>query len=139
MHFVASPMVAPQKNMVASPNMLALLNFAYYQYGCAFYRYGCAASYVYQYGCTASYGCTTNCLHFLTLPMVAPPKNMVAPPNIWLRRLAMHDIDMVVPSINMVAPLVMVVLLIFCIWLRCPWLRLQKLWLLLFHNYGCVV
>ncbi len=47
LHFFASPMVAvPQKNMVASPNMLALLSFAYYQYGCAFYWYGCATSYV---------------------------------------------------------------------------------------------
>jgi hypothetical protein len=73
-------MVAPQKNMVESSNMLALLSFAYYQYGCAFYQYGCTASYVYQYGCAASYGCATNRLHFLALPMVAPPK-------IWLHHL----------------------------------------------------
>jgi hypothetical protein len=70
-------MVAPQKNMVASPNMLALLNFAYYQYGCTFYQYGCTASYVYQLGCAAIYGCATNGLHFLALPMVAPPKKML--------------------------------------------------------------
>jgi hypothetical protein len=111
-------MVAPQKNMVASPNMLASLNFAYYQYGYAFIQYSCAASYVYQYGCPANYGCATDLLQFLALPMVAPPKNMVAPPNIWLHHLALRDIDMVVPSIDMVAPLVMVVPPIFCIWLR---------------------
>jgi hypothetical protein len=93
-------MVAPQKNKVASPNMFALLNFAYYQYGCAFYRYGCATSYVYQYGCAASYGCATDRLHFLASPMVASPKNMVAPPNIWFRRLALRDINVVAPSID---------------------------------------
>jgi hypothetical protein len=133
-------MVAPQKNMVASPNMLALLDFADYQYGCAFYQYGCTASYVYQYGCAASYGCAiTNHLGFLALPMVAPPKKMVAPPNIWLRRLALHDIDMVAPSVDMVAPLVMVAPPIFCIWLRRLWLRLIKLWLHHFHNYDCAI
>jgi hypothetical protein len=68
--------------------------------------------------------------------MVAPPKNMVAPPNTWLHRLALHDIDMVVPSINMVAPLVMVAPPIFCAWLHCLWLRIQKLWVHHFHNYG---
>jgi hypothetical protein len=64
---------------------------------------------------------------------------MFVPPNIWLHRLALHDIDMVVPSIDMVAPLVMIAPLIFCIWLRRLWLRLQKLWLHRFHNYGCAV
>jgi hypothetical protein len=132
-------MVAPQKNMVASPNMLALLNFVYYQYVCAFYQYGCAASYVYQYGCTTSYGCAIDCLRFLVSPMVAPPKNMVVPPNIWLRCLALCDINMVAPSIDMVAPLVMVVPPIFCVWLRHLSLRLQKLWLHRFHNYGSAV
>ncbi len=127
------------KKKVASPNMLVLLNFAYYQYGCIFYPCGCAASYVYQYGCTASYGCTTDHLRFLAAPMVASPNNMVAPPNIWLCRLALHDIDMVAPSINMVAPLVMVAPPIFCVWLHPLWLHLRKLWLHRFHNYGCAV
>jgi hypothetical protein len=71
--------------------------------------------------------------------MVALPKKLVAPPNIWLRRLALHDIDMVASSIDMVAPLVMVAPPIFCVWLRCLWLRLQKLWLHRFHNYGCAI
>ncbi len=132
-------MVVPQKNKVASPNMLALLSFAYHQYGCTFYWYGCTTSYVYQYGCATSYGCATDCLRFLASPMDASPKNMVAPPNIWLCLLALRDIDMVAPSINMVAPLVMVAPPIFCIWLHCLWLHLQKLWLHRFHNHGCTV
>jgi hypothetical protein len=109
--------------------MLALLNFAYYQYGCTFYQYGCAAY----------YGCATYRLHFVAPPMVVPPKNMVASPNICLRCLILRTTNMVAPSIdmvaplvmsiNMVAPLVMVVPLIVCISWHCLWLRLQK--------YGC--
>jgi hypothetical protein len=102
--------------------MLALLDFAYYQCGCA-----------------ASYGCATNRLHFVASPMVAPPKNMVASPNIWLHRLALHAIDMVAPSINMVAPQVMVAQPIICVWLHRLWLPLQKLWLHCYHSYGCTV
>jgi hypothetical protein len=48
---------------------------------------------------------------------------MVASPNIWLHRLAVHAIDMVAPSINMVVPQVFA---FGCIAYGCP-----------SKNYGC--
>ncbi len=133
-------MVAPPKNMVASPNIcLRCLILRTTNMVAPSIEYGCTTSYVYQYGCTASYGCATNCLRFVASPMVAPTKNMVAPPNIWLRCLALHAIDMVAPSIDMVALLVMVAQPIICIWLHRLWLHLQKLWLHRYHSHGCTV
>ncbi len=107
-----------------------------------------------------------------TSNMVAPSINMVGPlvmvvphiicillrclwlhlRKIWLRhliclrRLTLHTTNMVMPSfnivaplvmsINMVAPLIMVAPPIFCNSWHCLWLRLQKIWLR--HLiYGC--
>jgi hypothetical protein len=133
-------MVAPPKNMVASPNIcLRHLILLTTNMVAPSIKYGCAASNVYQYGCAASYGCATDCLRFVASPMVAPPKNMVVPPNIWLRHLALQAINMVASSIDMVAPLVIVVQPIICIWLHRLWLHLQKIYWHCYHSYGCTV